>query len=184
MESAASGAVSHRRIRGPRDTLSIPAATAALASSGAKPPSGPIITASRCTCRLPNTCRIPRWVSFSLKNNAISCPAAPCTACAWLISSPTAGMRPRPHCIAASRAIFCQRLYFLCSALLSGRETLRAAAVNVHLLDAPQPKELVVAFNVQCQSHLVSSLLSGDRRFTRRPRSSYFSSGPCRWLSW
>src|SRR5699024_3383794 len=43
----ASGAVSQRRMRGPSPTVLAPAATAAAASSGAKPPSAPVTRAIR-----------------------------------------------------------------------------------------------------------------------------------------
>ena len=47
--SAASGAVSQRKMRGPSPTATAPAAAACRASSGQKPPSLPVISARRYT---------------------------------------------------------------------------------------------------------------------------------------
>ena len=49
-ESTASGAVSHRRMRGPRPTVLAPALAAISASSAAKPPSAPVTMARRSYC--------------------------------------------------------------------------------------------------------------------------------------
>ena len=113
-ESAATGAVSQRKMRGPIEQMCSFIMRASSASNGSKPPSGPVrmaaevmlpalSTASRSVSRSP--------VSYIKRGSAVA--FALLKASARSGRNPTVGITPRPDCLAASSAMRCQRAIFL-----------------------------------------------------------------------